>query len=100
MDTTEMSLIADFANKVPEEWEYFQKFARRFEQNTLEDRYGILPMGAKTDWNSMIYAKNPRELRTKHIEYLMKHPESLEDTISGFVQFLNWLEVKEGKKVR
>jgi hypothetical protein len=98
MDRTEMSLIMDFANKVPEEWEYFQEFARRFDENTLEERYGILPMGAKNRLDNMIYAKGPRELRTKHIEYLMKYPENLEGTISGFVQFLNWLEKKEGKK--
>lgn len=88
-----------FSNQVPEEWPYFIEWARRFEDNVPEHRYGILIMGTDPKEENMIYAPDVMELRLKHIDYLLDHSELLRQTISGFVNFLNWLEGMEGKKV-
>lgn len=88
----------EFTRKVPEEWEYFQEYVRRFPRNKPEERYGILIMGSKPCDENMLYASGPMELRNKHIDHLRAHPELLEGSIAAFVHFLQWLEGVEGKK--
>jgi hypothetical protein len=94
----DVRILRNFAEKVPSEWKYFQEWAKRFDDYVAERRYGILIMNAKPDESNMIYAAEPQELRSKHIEYLIKHPELLKGTIEYFHNFINWLEGQEGKK--
>lgn len=89
-----------FVKQIPEEQEYFMKYARRFDTNLLDKRYGILIMNCTPLKENMLYAPDPKELHSKHIDYLIEHPELVRTTISNFKHFLNWLEGIEGKKPR
>lgn len=92
-----MKKYIDFSLKVPSEWDYFREWCRRFDTNSEDKRYGILIMGAELLEENMIYAADPKELRQKHIDHLIVHPELLEGTIDDFRNFLDWLEGQEGK---
>lgn len=53
---------------IPEEWETFQRNARRFPDETKERRYGILNPSVsnpKSDAD-MLYAADPRTLHNMH----------------------------------
>ncbi len=80
---------------IDEEWIYFQEWARRFPENTEDEKYGILPMGVEPKEENMISAKDPQELRGKHLLYIKTNGGNL-----GHKQrlFIDWLERAEGKQ--
>lgn len=87
----------EFHRVYPNEWIYFKEYARRFDLNPPEKRYGVLPMNAEPGWDSMIYAEDPLKLRLKHVDWLLQHSDKLRNSIGGLRQFLTWLEKVEGK---
>lgn len=55
---------------IDEEWKYFQKYARCFDSNSIDKRYGILIMGTKYTIENMIYESDPKLLRILHLNKL------------------------------
>lgn len=80
---------------IKREWTYFQNYARRFDGNTEDKRYGILIMGQKGSWENMVYAPDPLELRRRHLAAIDIFKTG--DPGESQRNFLNWLEKMEGK---
>lgn len=73
----------------PEEWAYFVKMARRFDDEPSERRYGIPKMEAKT-WDDMLFSHDAGILFQKFIT---------EGTIGAQVHdHVLKMEILEGKK--
>lgn len=90
------TLSAKLGTKVvTQEWEYFQEWARRFDLNEPEKRYGILIMDQAPKEENMIYSPDIGELRLKHLERLTVFGTGSAGERQR--KFLNWLEKMEGK---
>ncbi len=77
------------------EWAYFQEWARRFPKYPKAKRYGILPMGASLSEDNMIYDPDIKELRKKHILYVLKEGG---DVGMKLRKHIDWIEKLEGKQ--
>ena len=90
-----------FTMDYPSEWLYFQEYARRFDDNEPNKRYGILVMNTDPCEDNMIYADSPDKLRRVHIFILITlYDKLLTNTPDDVSIFLRWLEGVEGKKPR
>jgi hypothetical protein len=98
MTEKEIQLIRTLGSAVVDrEWEYFQEWARRFDEYPPERRYGILPQGAVPDEKNMIYSADVRDLQYKHLCYIRDTPTG-GDIGYQLRKHIDWIEQMEGKQ--
>ena len=83
------------ADLMDTEWDYFLENARRFDENPPEQRYGILPMGAKPSLSNMTYHEDVGWLRCHHLRHISEN--GIDDGHKVRI-FVDWLEKAEGKQ--
>jgi hypothetical protein len=87
------------SNVVDQEWNYFKEYARRFDNNPVDKRYGILVMGSELSQENMLYASDADILRILHLERL-SNPNHFVGINDGHKvrKMVDWLEKMEGKQ--
>lgn len=76
------------------EWEYFQKWARKFPTNLEGRRYGILKIGTEPKDDNFVFDNDIAELRIKHVEHISEN--GMNEGHKARI-FLDWLEQSEGR---